>query len=375
MKTLLGKNFFGAYADAAVLFPLLAALTIRSEFSAPMLLASAGLAYWAAGLLFRTPMSVQPLKSIAIAAIATGATAMEVRISGALLGFVCLGLILFDVNRVAQKVPSSLIHCLQLALGLLLIRQGMDSAMAGAHPASLLWIIALVAALVLIPKLSGIPLLGAAATGGLLWAIFHPENPPSASAAQLVASSQVSGLRLAMIAALTLPQIALTLGNSVLGTYDVAKRAFGDQAKRVTIRRLLGSIGMGNLISASLGGLPFCHGSGGLTAHIRGGASHWTANAIIGTTLLILAAFSASGGHVQLLFPPLLLGSLLAATGIFHLELAKPTWATSLGKVKLLVAGAMILATRNMLWVTAAAVAFEVLEVTLLHTRKKEMAA
>jgi hypothetical protein len=326
-------------------------------------------------------MSVQPLKSIAIAAIATGATATEVRVSGALLGLVCLTLITLDINSIAKKVPHSLIHCLQLALGLLLIRQGIDSALPSLATIGLISLGALVAALILVPRYTGVPLLGVAATAGLIWATVHPVSASThAHVSSALSPAHVDHLRLAMVAGLTLPQIALTLGNSVLGTYDVAQRAFGERAKRVTVSRLLTSIGIGNLLSASIGGLPFCHGSGGLTAHIRGGAHHWRANAIIGTSLLLLALISALGGQVKLVFPPLLLGSLLAATGLFHMELAKPTWARSFGKTKLVFSGATILLTRNMLWVSAVAVALELGEAhwrrrTLGRIEAKEMAA
>src|ERR1035437_9075870 len=94
-------DFFGAFADAAVLFPLIALITQKCGFSGPVLFATAGLAYLAAGFTFRVPMSVQPLKSVAIGALAIGATWSEVRVAAFSVGAICLGLSFFRINKSA----------------------------------------------------------------------------------------------------------------------------------------------------------------------------------------------------------------------------------------------------------------------------------
>lgn len=83
-------NIAGAFADGAVLFPILAALAIQAGMDGNTLLLSSGLAYLAAGFIFRVPMSVQPLKSVAVTALAIGASATEIGASGALVGLICL---------------------------------------------------------------------------------------------------------------------------------------------------------------------------------------------------------------------------------------------------------------------------------------------
>jgi MFS superfamily sulfate permease-like transporter len=65
-----------------------------------------------------------------------------------------------------------------------------------------------------------------------------------------------------------------------------------------------------NLISAPLGGIPVCHGAGGVAALYRFGASTSIANYIAGGVLIVIAIFSADHGIVTL-FPVGLLGSLL----------------------------------------------------------------
>jgi MFS superfamily sulfate permease-like transporter len=215
------------------------------------------------------------------------------------------------------------------------------------------------------------PVLGFLATGGIVWTLFSHSSAVPSPWLTTAKHSLNPDLRPMIVLSLVLPQLALTLANSVVGTVDVAQRYFGNDAKKVTPKSLLCSIGFGNLISSALGGLPFCHGSGGLTAHAKGGARHWIMNGIIGSTLLALAWIQAAGGRFNLGYPPVLLSSLLMSIGLFHLALAKPTWRVRYGKLKLACAALAASVTHNMLWVLTVAVALEL----LLYLRRKSNSA
>lgn len=122
------RNILGAFADGAVLFPLLALLSTQAGFSGATALLTTGIAYIVAAVLFRVPMSVQPLKSIAVAAVTVGASFSEIRLSGMLLGAFCLLVCLTDVERYARRVPAVIIHQLQVGLAVLLMLQGLKAA-------------------------------------------------------------------------------------------------------------------------------------------------------------------------------------------------------------------------------------------------------
>ncbi len=352
MKFLI-RNSLGAFADGAVLFPLLALLSTQGGFSGATLLLSAGLAYLSAALVFRIPMSVQPLKSIAIASVAVGASFLEVRLSGALLGVLCLGLNFVNLDLFCEKMPKAIIHSLQVGLGAVLLIQG---AKQGWHFAAL----GLLICIFVLPRHWSA--LGVIATLGLVWGILQGSN-----ASRVMPSVSANLTRLDVVLGLVLPQLVLTLANSVVSTRDVAERYFRSQAERVTVGRLLRSIGFGNLVSATFGGLPYCHGSGGLTAHYRGGANHWLSNVIIGVALLVMAGVQSRSGHWGLGYPVPVLSALLIATGIFHMTLAKPTWDTEGGKIKIAMALLTGLLTQNMLFVLGVAL---VLEYGLLREKR-----
>jgi SulP family sulfate permease len=288
------KNFFGAFADGAILFPLLAALSLQGALPADRLLLTAGFAYIVSGFWFRIPMPVQPLKSIAIAAVALHASGMEIRVSGAVLGLVCLALCFLVKNErvraLVESVPTFFIRALQTALGVILAIQGIKILI----PLPFLQKIAGAGILAVLFIFSSLPLLGIVATAGLVVGVFLSSGLVSGMASETAsAAASAAGanalLRPSMIFGLVLPQIALTFANSVLSTKDVARAYYGEAAKRVTVPALFASIGLGNLVVAAIGGLPYCHGAGGLTAHYRGGARSYHANLIIGGTLIAFA--------------------------------------------------------------------------------------
>ena len=71
-----------------------------------------------------------------------------------------------------------------------------------------------------------------------------------------------------------------------------------------------------NLGSAVLGGIPMCHGAGGMAGHVRFGARTGGAPIILGTILLLVALlFSGSISTLLRLFPTSILGVILFLTG------------------------------------------------------------
>jgi SulP family sulfate permease len=115
---------------------------------------------------------------------------------------------------------------------------------------------------------------------------------------------------------LVLPQIPMTLGNAVIAYVDLSREYFGEKSRRVTYRAACVSMGLANLASFFLGGMPICHGAGGLAAHYRFGARTAGSNLIIGSVFVVLAL--VLGKHVytaSTLIPMAVLGVLLLFAG------------------------------------------------------------
>ncbi len=112
---------------------------------------------------------------------------------------------------------------------------------------------------------------------------------------------------------LVLAQIPLTFGNSVVATTDAEREYFGQRARRVDPRRLASSISIANVAAGLTGGLPVCHGAGGVTAHYRLGARTAGATLMVGAIYVTLGvALGASlPAFLHLLAPPALAGMLM----------------------------------------------------------------
>jgi SulP family sulfate permease len=121
-----------------------------------------------------------------------------------------------------------------------------------------------------------------------------------------------------------LPQLPLTFANSCLATADAARTYFGAAASRVRPGRLAASLGIANLFSGSIGGMPVCHGAGGLTAHYSHGARTGGAPIALGLSLVAAAlAFGSGLGVMLAAFPLSILAGLLAGAGLLHIGLLR----------------------------------------------------
>jgi SulP family sulfate permease len=120
-----------------------------------------------------------------------------------------------------------------------------------------------------------------------------------------------------VIPVLVLPQIPMTIGNAIISNTDITHEYFSDRAKRVTYRSVANSQGLADIVSFFFGGIPMCHGAGGLAAHYRFGARTAGSNAIIGGIFVLLAlVFGENIVAVLRLLPFSLLGVLLVFAGL-----------------------------------------------------------
>ncbi len=115
---------------------------------------------------------------------------------------------------------------------------------------------------------------------------------------------------------MVLPQLPMTMGNAVLAYTDLSKEYFGDKSSKVSNRNVCISMALANFISFCLGGMPFCHGAGGLAVHYQFCARTAGSNLMIGLIFLVLAL--VLGNDIVSFFnllPMSILGILLVFAG------------------------------------------------------------
>lgn len=318
----------GSVADLGVMVPIAVALIVSNGLAPTAVLLPAGLAYLAVAAVYRLPVAVQPLKAFGAVAIAAGAGPDVIAAGALLMGavFVVLGATGW-LDRAARAFPRPVVRGVQLAVALTFakIAWGLvaDPPDAFVRQPGVAVAVASAAALAVVLLRRPVLALVVVALGLAVAAVLAaPDLRPGPSA---LAPAVPGAAAFASAAALlVLPQLPLTFANSCLAPADAARQYFGERARRVTPSRLALSLGVANLVAGGIGGMPVCHGAGGLSAHHAAGARTWRAPVLIGGSLVLLALAVGRGlAGVLAAFPLPVLAALLVVAGVAHLRLLR----------------------------------------------------
>ncbi len=305
----------GAFGDVGVLFPIAVALIVKNGFNPTALFLMAGLFYVVSAYYFKITMPVQPLKAMSAIAIATGLSFEVINAAGIMMGIILLIISFTGLSmRLGSLFPVSVVRGIQLGLGLMLVKTSLGMINIDMSVAITGGIILAVSTLVIkkIPPL--IPLL-------ILAVMISLKSIDLSSFGPLALNPKLPGFSHIWIGltVLVLPQIALTFGNAIVATEATGSILYGEKAGRLDLKSIPVSMGIANIASGFFGGAPMCHGSGGLTAHRKFGASSERSGYIIGFTLIALAIFfGASALSIISAFPMGILGVLLCYVGLQH---------------------------------------------------------
>ncbi len=321
----------GAFGDLGTDLPLLVGMTLAAGLDAAGVLMMFGAMQVFTGLVYRMPMPVQPLKAVAVLVITQKLSAGVLYGAGLAIGAVMLLLALSGaLEWLARLIPRCVVRGIQFGLGVQLVTLAFREYVRADGGAG--WALAAVA-FVLGVVLAGhrrLPAALAIVALGLIYAVcFGPERfsvslPLEMHWPQWRTPSWKelwTGFVL-----LALPQLPLSLGNSILATRQLAADFFPDRAP--SVRRIGVSYGLVNLIGPWLGGVPVCHGSGGMAGHYAFGARTGGSVVIYGGCF-VLAGLLFSRGFEQFshLFPLPMLGVLLLFEGWTLLTLVRDTAA------------------------------------------------
>ncbi len=328
------SEWAGAFGDLGTLIPFVVGYITVMKMDPLGVLFMFGILLIGSGLFYKTPIPIQPMKAIGGAAITQAGliTPGMVWGSGIFTGLFWLIMGLTGALNLVSKIATKpVIRGIVLGLGLSFIMEGirmMQSDIA-------VGIIALVITFFLLtskrlPAMFVLLVIGLAAAfirdPGLireLSGIKFDFRMPQFSLGEITWPDFVKGSLI-----LAIPQIPLTLGNAVIAVTSENNRLFPE--RRVTEKKIAISQGIMNLISPLFGGIPMCHGAGGMAGHVRFGARTGGALIILGIILLVTAlCFSSSVALFFKMFPLSVLGVILFFAG---LELAVS--ARDVGKEK-----------------------------------------
>ncbi len=322
------SEFAGAFGDLGTLLPFAIGYIVINHIDPVGLLVSLGLLKIFVGLRFKTPVPIQPMKAIGASAIDTPGAISPGMIwgSGLFSAIVWIVLALSGAVEWLNKITAKpVMRGIMLGLGISFVLEGLKMM-------SNQWLLAVVATVItfLLLVSKRIPAMLVLLCLGIVSSVLI--NPTLID--QL---KQISfGFRMPelvfgkmewrdfVLGALVLgvPQVPLTLGNAVLGTVAEHNELFPHRP--VTVKTIGLDHGLINIVSFVMGGIPVCHGAGGMAGHVRFGARSGGALVMLGIILLMLGLFFSQS--VSVLFnviPSAVLGVILFFAG---LELASIVW-------------------------------------------------
>lgn len=337
------REVSGSLGDLGTFLPLVLAMAQQNGLDLGVALLFAGLLNLLTGLFFTLPMAVQPMKAIAAVALTQGLTAPQILAAGMIVSALVLVLGLLGwVGELAKAIPDSVVRGLQLGLGLSLALKGIEMA---AIPGLDRWFLGLPAALLgwWVTGSRRVPIALLLFIGGTGLALFrHPEALQSLSL-RIHLPHVVTIPPADWWAALTkaaLPQVPLTLLNSVVAVCALGRDLHPEAAP--SERKVAISVGLMNLLTGWFGGMPMCHGAGGLAGQWAFGARTQGSILMLGTAKVLLALFF--GGSLMGLavaFPKALLGVMLLFSGLGLAETSRK--AEDFGVLLLTAAGCIAL--------------------------------
>jgi hypothetical protein len=308
----------GAFGDIGTLIPFVVAYITIVEVPPLGLLFMFGIALMASGLYYRTPLPIQPMKAIGAAAIAGGIGPAALYGSGLTTGlFWLVAGVTGAIRPIARLATKPVVRGIMLGLGLSFMVDGINRM----KTAPVLAGIALVVTYLLlsnpkIPAMFALLIIGVASA-----VIMNPQTLPELAKIHIGFKLPVFSIPMISWSDLvtgtllfTIPQIPLTLGNAVIAIVAENNELYPD--RKVTEKKIAISQGIMNLISPLFGGIPMCHGAGGMAGHVRFGAKTGGALVILGSLLIFIALFfSDSISIIFKIFPNAILGVILFFAG------------------------------------------------------------
>ncbi|MFC2008337.1 putative sulfate/molybdate transporter [Chloroflexota bacterium] len=307
------RELAGSMGDFGTLFPLAIGYFAVNGLNPAGLLVMMGLANIITGVVYRLPMPIEPMKVLAVTAITQRwppslvyATGFGTGLFWLILSFTGL------VTKIAAITPRSVVRGIQVTLGIMLAIEGFKMV-------STSWILGVVSILVVVllrnnryaPAAIVLMVLGVAVIGfqGRLDGVVNLGFAlPPITIFKPIEIWQ--GLVLAGFA-----QIALTATNAIIATSALITQYFPNRT--VSEKKLALNHGVMNIVSPFFGGMPMCHGAGGLAGQYYFGARTGGTNILEGIIEISLGLLLAGSiGTIFALFPESIIGAMLLLAGI-----------------------------------------------------------
>ncbi len=321
------QEFSGSLGDIGTDFPLIVAMILAAGLHTPSVLIVFGLMQIFTGLIYKMPMPVQPLKAMATLVISQKIAGNVLLGAGLAIGVVMLVLTLTGVlDKLTKFVPKAVIRGLQLGLGISLCLLSFKQYIPSGETMG--YVLAALAFLIIILFIDNkqYPASLLVIGMGIVYAILFNTD---FSTLPSTVSLNLPQFHLPSIddvakgfVLLALPQIPLSLGNSIMATKQVSDDLFPQS--NLSVKKIGVTYSLMNLFAPFFSGIPCCHGAGGMVGHYTFGGRTGGSVIIYGLLYLSLGLFFGNSFEVIVkIFPLPILGVILLFEGISLMLLIK----------------------------------------------------
>ncbi|KAF9931705.1 hypothetical protein BGZ67_005151 [Mortierella alpina] len=322
----------GSLGDLGTLLPILLSLALTGQVDLTASLIFGGVWNILTGIVFRIPMCVQPMKSIAAIALTNHMSLGSVMGAGMSVSVVILILGVTRTIFLVQKyTPIAVIRGIQLGTAVSFAGKAADLVKQAQTFGGEGWdwannyewaCIAFIIVFIFYYRAKRIPTAMILFFIGLIIAFVKLyTNPPPKAVYPKIGVYTVSvtvptgeEFKHGFLSA-GLGQIPLTALNSVIALAALANDLFPERPPGTPTISV--SIGLMNLVGCFFGSMPFCHGSGGLAAQYRFGARTEVSIIVLGALKIFFGLFFGSSlSGLIACFPTAILGVMLFVSGI-----------------------------------------------------------
>ncbi len=307
------RELAGSMGDFGTLFPLAIGYIVACGLNPAGFLVMMGITNIITGLVYRLPMPIEPMKIIAIVAISQHWTPSMVYASGFAMGIIWIILAATGIiDWIARVTPNSVIRGIQVTLGILL-------AVEAYKMISTWWMIGFVSIIIVLllrqnryaPAAIVLMVIGIVIM--LSKGQFVQISSPMFILPTLTGFSLREVWQTLLLAGFA--QVPLTATNATISTSSLIKTYWPE--RNVTARQLAWNQGIMNVILPFLGGMPTCHGAGGLAGQYFFGARTGGTNILEGLIEIAMGLFlSASIASLFAVFPRAIIGAMMFMIGI-----------------------------------------------------------
>jgi xanthine/uracil/vitamin C permease (AzgA family) len=305
----------GSFGDIGTDLPLIVGMIAACSLDPASSFIMFGVMQIMTGLVYGIPMPVQPLKAMAVLMISQKLSGNLMYGAGLTIGFIMLLLTSTNLLKLIIKyIPTSVVRGIQFGLGLSLAKLALkDYVMADGLDGYLLAGLGFLITIILIGNRKYPPAIFVILTG-IIFASFV-----TVDFSKLIAGFGLNipkfnvpapGDMLDGFLLLAIPQIALSISNSIIATKRTVTDLFPE--RKISVNKIGWTYSVMNIINPFFSGIPTCHGAGGIAGHYSFGGRTGGSVVIYGSLFLIIGLLFASGfSEFVKFFPNAILGVIL----------------------------------------------------------------